>query len=137
MALSLPIYTSLCAAALVLLQLTLMILVGNKRRIYTLSLGDGGYADLLMSIRRHGNLAENAALFVVTLGLVELLIGSTTAVMVLATAFVVVRIAHAVGISMGDGLNAGRAIGAFGTLLTMGITAVLLTYHVLTYQVIV
>jgi uncharacterized membrane protein YecN with MAPEG domain len=65
-----------------------------------------------------------------------LVIGLTTTVTVLAIAFVVVRIAHAVGIPVGNGPNAGRAIGAVGTLLTMGITALLLTYHVLTYQVL-
>ncbi len=120
----LPLVTAMATGVLVLMQLFLMFLVGNKRLSYGQGLGDGGHQDLLLAIRRHGNLAENAALFLVALGLLEILIGSTLTVVLIAAAFVVVRIAHAVGLSLGDGPNAARFIGAFGTLVTMSGTAI-------------
>lgn len=113
----LPLYTSLTAAALIILQMGLMLPVGLTRFKHQQSLGDGGHADLLMAIRRHGNLTENAPLFVAVLALIEILTGSSIVVAIFGAGFVFARIAHAVGLTVGDGPNAGRAIGAFGTLL--------------------
>ena len=87
---TLPVVTSLTAALIVALQLALMLMVGFKRLELNQGLGDGGQQDLLIAIRRHGNLAENSALFLVTLALVEILGGSTMAVAIIGATFVVV-----------------------------------------------
>lgn len=129
---SLPFISALTASVIVVLQLTLMMLVGFKRLGYNQGLGDGGHGDLLMAIRRHGNLAENAALFVVTLALVELIGGSSMVVVGLGIAFVFVRFSHAIGLTISDGPTAPRAIGAFGTLIVMGGAALYLAFLVYT-----
>ena len=61
-------------------------------------------------------------------GLAEMLAGSTTLVLTLGVAFIVVRVAHAIGLSMGAGANPPRAIGAFGTLITGVIAAGYVAY---------
>jgi len=88
--------------------------IGQKQ-----SLGDGGYLPLSLAIRAHGNLTENAAIFVTTLSLLEMMGGNSVAVAVLGSAFLIARIAHAFGLSRTDEPNTGRLVGALGTLLTM------------------
>jgi len=129
----LPIYAALTAALLMFLQLTLMMLVGFARIRTTQSIGDGGDPELLMAIRRHGNLIENAPTFIAILVLLEMLAGTSTLILTLGLAFLAVRVAHAVGMSMGIEPNFSRAIGAFGTLaLSLG-TAGYLTWVVVSF----
>ncbi|MHA7820909.1 MAG: MAPEG family protein [Erythrobacter sp.] len=125
---TIPLYTALTAAFLILLQVGLMISVGTHR-LKGQFIGIGEDRDLERKVRRHGNLAENAGLFVAALALLELIVGQTPTVLVLCLTFVVARIAHAVGFSSlagshGDDLAGARRlfagarlIGAFGTLL--------------------
>ncbi|MEM7542520.1 MAG: MAPEG family protein [Pseudomonadota bacterium] len=113
---ALPVYASLTAATLLLLQLGLMLSVGLARVRHNQGIGDGGHDDLALLIRRHGNLAENAALFVAVLALLEILGGAPSAVLALGAGFVLVRISHAVGLSLGEGANAPRFVGAMGTV---------------------
>ncbi|MCC6710270.1 MAG: MAPEG family protein [Gammaproteobacteria bacterium] len=116
MNLQLPLYTALTAAVLLALQLGLMMSVGSRRLALKQGIGDGGNHALALAVRRHGNLAENAAIFVAALTLLELLAGRSTVVATLGAAFVTARIAHAIGLSMGDGPNVPRFIGAMGTV---------------------
>jgi uncharacterized membrane protein YecN with MAPEG domain len=90
--------------------------------------------------RRHGNLAENAAIFIVTLGFLELLAGSAGAVPWLAAAFLIVRAAHIFAFSSTAGSHGGesggrvfalcRMLGAIGTTAVGIVTAGLLLYRV-------
>ena len=112
----LPVYTAYAASILMIIQMTLMLMVGLSRGKHEQSIGDGGHEALLLAIRRHANLTENAPIFLITLGLLELVIGNTLMVMILAIGFVVARILHAIGLSIGADANAARAIGALGTL---------------------
>ena len=112
------------------LQMALMLMVGFARLRTNISIGQGDSEELLLAIRRHGNLAENAALFLLLLGLAEMIAGSTTVVLVLGVSFLIVRIAHAIGLSLGGGANPPRAIGAFGTLLAGIGAATYLAYGV-------
>ena len=123
-----PIYTALTASIILILQLSLMLMVGFARLRNDIPLGEGGNQELLQAIRRHGNLAENAPIFLLVLGLGEMLAGSTTLVLALGVSFIVVRVAHAIGLTMGTGANAPRAIGAFGTLLAGVVVAVYVAY---------
>lgn len=114
----LPIYSALVGSALMVLQLALMLMVGFARSRHQVNLGDGGNEQLLQAIRRHANLTENAPLFLMLLVMIEVIGGSGIAVASLGGAFVVARLAHAYGLSQGSGPNAGRAVGALGTLLS-------------------
>src|SRR5579864_1065114 len=105
MSLAPPAISALTAGVLVILQMALMLTVVLARRRARQSLGDAGNTDLLAAVRRHGNLAENAALFVAGFTLLEVLGGNRTLIMMMCVAFVGGRISHIVGLSMTKTLN--------------------------------
>ena len=82
------------------------------------SLGDGGNADLLHATRRHGNFAENAAIFVISLALFEMIGGERLTAEVFAGIFIIGRVAHAIGLSLKNTANLYRVLG---TVLTVGV----------------
>ncbi|HLH87719.1 MAG TPA: MAPEG family protein [Xanthobacteraceae bacterium] len=111
-----PYVSALTAGVLMVMQMALLYAVTVVRRRDRQSLGDGGHHDLLMAVRRHGNLAENAGLFVAGFALLELVGGGGLGHAVLCAAFVLARIAHAIGLSMKNTVNPLR-IG--GTVVTV------------------
>ena len=115
---NIPIYTAVSASIIMLLQMALMMMVGLTRQRTNTLIGEGSSEEMLLSIRRHANLTENAPMFLLLLGLGEMIAGSTTFVLSLGIAFVVVRVAHAIGLSLGSEPNPARVIGAFGTLVS-------------------
>ncbi|MBV1901487.1 MAG: MAPEG family protein [Kordiimonadaceae bacterium] len=112
-----PVISGYTASILAVLTVVLMMTVGNARRTTGINLGDGGNEDLLLKIRRHGNLIESAPLFLILLGLLEAVGGPTDAVIGLAIVYVVARLAHAYSLSGKDKPMAARAIGALGTVI--------------------
>ena len=119
--LSFPAVTAATAGALGILHVVLVLLVSAGRVKFNTGLGDGGNEALSRRIRMHGNLTENASLFLILLGIVELSGRSPHLVMLLGPLFVALRICHAYGLSIhfGPGPNAFRAIGAGGTALAI------------------
>jgi len=113
---SFPLTTAATAAALGILQTGLMMFVAIGRGKTSTGLGDGGDAGLLQRIRMHGNLAENAPLFLILLGLVEMSGAWAHWVPYLALIFIVARIAHPIGLYQSSGTSIPRAIGAMGTM---------------------
>lgn len=120
-----PTATGLTAGILGLLQAGLMLYVAAGRRRHKSGLGDGGHEALNRRIRMHGNLAENAALFIALLTLVELS-GATGFARIAGAVFVAARLAHAYGLSMafGPGANPPRFLGAVGTFGCIAATAI-------------
>ena len=114
---NLPIYTGLTVVAMLLLHLVLSFRVSAQRGKHEVDLGDGGVESLLLAIRAQGNFIENAPIFLIGLGLCEVLAGSNLVVASLAGLFVVSRLMHAIGLSRAPGPTKGRFIGALGTLL--------------------
>lgn len=124
-----PLYSAALGAFLIVLQVVLMLTVGLHRTRGTF-IGTGDDKDLERKIRRHGNLAENSGLFLAVIALLEILVGQTALVAALCILFAVARSLHAIGFSSLAGSHgqdltggrklfaAGRALGAFGTLLT-------------------
>ena len=121
-----PEITATTAAILMILQLLLMLSVGMYRTKAQVGTGYGDDHNLERLARRHGNLAENAAIFLITLALLELRIGSTTVVLVLAATFVGARLAHAIGFSSlaGSHLGQGNKLFLLMRMLGAGLTAV-------------
>jgi uncharacterized protein len=111
MSLTPPILSALIAGILIILQMGLMLSVVLARRRKLQSIGDGGNPELLAAIRRHGNFAENAAIFVAGFALLEILGGDRTPIMTMGAAFVVGRVSHVMGLSMKNTLNAFRIAG--------------------------
>ncbi len=121
---TIPIIAAAAGAILVILQALLMIAVGLHRIRNRIALGTGEDAALERKIRRHGNLAENAALFIVVLALAEMTVVPDDMIRIIAIVFILGRILHAIALSTVAGSHGSapgrlfrgmRAIGAFTT----------------------
>ncbi|MFN3232288.1 MAG: MAPEG family protein [Alphaproteobacteria bacterium] len=137
---SFPIITATLAAFLIILQQALMLSTGLHRAKAGIGVGLGDDPNLERKVRRHGNLAENAAILLIGLGLVEMYGAPTGAVMTFAIIFGVARLGHAIAFSSlagshgSDGSKlfvACRAVGATGTALGGIAMGVYLAYLVL------
>jgi len=110
-----PYVTALTAGVLLILQMALAFTVSGARGQRDTWVGDGGQEALLRAMRRHGNLAENAGIFVAGFLLLELSKFSPALLIGLCAAFVLARVSHAVGLSRPNTNNAFRLIGGVGT----------------------
>lgn len=124
-----PYVSALTAGSLIIIQMVLMLSVVMARRRNRQSVGDGGHQELLLAIRRHGNFAENAALFVAGFALLELVDGGQAALAIMCAAFVLARISHVIGLSMKQTVNpfrvGGVAVTAFvGVSLSLRLIAI-------------
>ncbi|MEM7210730.1 MAG: MAPEG family protein [Pseudomonadota bacterium] len=124
------------AAVLIVMQLGLMLSVGLHRASAKIGVGHGEDEHLHRKIRRHANMAENAPLFMIALGLAEMSGASAAYLAPIAALFVAARVSHALAftsLSGSHGPNSSvmfptlRAAGAFGTIGSgIGLTVVLL-----------
>jgi uncharacterized protein len=124
---TIPIYAAAAGAFLIILQAILMVSAGSHRIKSGINLGTGEDPVMERKIRRHGNLAENAGLFVAVLALAEMTVVPNIVVQYIAIAFVVARIFHAIALSSAVGAQGAegskffviaRVIGAMGTFLS-------------------
>lgn len=123
----LPVISATVAAVILILQMVLMVSAGAHRAKTGIGAGVGEDQNLERKVRRHGNLAENSALFIVALALAELIGAPANIVMAFGSLFVFARLSHALAFSSLTGSHGGegskiftlaRVIGAFGTLLS-------------------
>lgn len=113
-----PYITSITGGFLLVLQIILAVTVSGARNQLDIAIGDGGQNTLLRAIRRHGNLAENAGLFVAGLTLLELSNALPTLQICLCAVFVLARLFHAVGMSQANATNTYRLLGGAGTYIS-------------------
>jgi uncharacterized membrane protein YecN with MAPEG domain len=121
-----PYITAATAAFLAVLQMLLVLYVATGRGKYRTGLGDGGNASLLKRIRIHGNLVENAPIFLILLGLTEMSGQWAALVPWFALAFAVFRLSHAIGLMISAGPTPFRFVGVLGTFCAIVGLAVLL-----------
>lgn len=122
-----PLIAAMVAAIIIILQQLLMFTVGIHRARTSIGVGVADDQQLERKVRRHGNLAENSALFIATLALAEMLGAPQLIVIGFGGVFVIARVFHALGMGslagshLGEGsriFGALRGAGAFGTLLS-------------------
>ena len=94
--------TLLTAAAAVGLNIWLGWRISRLRHEYKVSVGDGGHESLLRRMRAQANFVENAPLFVILLGALELSGASRIGLAVIAMIFILARIAHGIGMDGGS-----------------------------------
>ncbi|MCK0070781.1 MAPEG family protein [Kordiimonas laminariae] len=111
--------TPFAAALLGMLQISLMIPVGRARGQIGVPIGDNGNTELLRKIRRHGNLTENAPIFLILLTLLEISNASKILVVIFAILFVTARISHVIAFSASETPAFFRAFGALGTIVSI------------------
>jgi hypothetical protein len=129
MPVALPVVSAITAGVLIVAQMALMLAVVLVRRRVRQSLGEAGDPALTRAVRRHGNFAENAAIFVGCLALLEMLGAARLFVVALAALFMLGRILHAIGLSQANTTNAWRVSGIFATVtagLVLGVRLVTL-----------
>ena len=114
-----PYITAATAATLAVLQMILLLYVARGRGKYKTGLGDGGHPGLIRRIRIHGNLAENAPVFLILLALVETSGQWAMFVPFFALGFVIARLCHALGLTISTGPSIFRFVGVIGTLAAM------------------
>jgi uncharacterized membrane protein YecN with MAPEG domain len=111
--------TGFTAAALAIL-LVLLALDTIRHRFRTrIPFGTGDDRSLTGASRAHGNLAENAPITLILIGLLEIGGVDRQILTIAAAAFVAARLLHAIGLYMQTGgpPPAPRAIGVVATLL--------------------
>jgi uncharacterized protein len=106
-----PIVSVFTAGLIILIQMALAFSVVLARRRARQSIGDGGDQELLLAIRRHGNFAENAAIFIACFTLLEIMGRGGTWLVILCAGFVLGRIGHMIGLSMKETINPFRISG--------------------------
>ena len=117
----LPWISALTAGVLLILQMLLMLSAGlNRGRSRRAVGGDGDNSDpeLNRRVRRHGNLAENAAIFIAGYTLLELLGETTLSLEIACGVFVLARLLHAIGFSFRNTANLPRVLGVVLTLVS-------------------
>ena len=123
-----PIITALTGSIVIIFPQILFLNTGLHRTSTGIGVGHGDDQNLQRKSRRHGNLAENSAIFLLLLALLELRVATAEPVLIAASTFVAARVFHAISFaslagSHTNGQGSGifvilRALGAFGTVLS-------------------
>lgn len=122
-----PIFSAIVGGMMLTAQTLLMLAVGMYRTKAGKGVGVEGDMKLERLVRRHGNLAENAAIFTVVLALYELLFGATVLALSIGAVFVLARLLHVFGFSSDSGSHLVDAKGAGRIYVLMRATGAGLT----------
>jgi hypothetical protein len=109
--------TALYAVILGVIAAALIGPIGPLRLKKQISVLDGGDAELLIAMRRHGNFTEHVPLALILMMIVELNGASGTLLHGVGIVLVLARIAHPLGLKVDDLTAKLRLVGAVGTLL--------------------
>ena len=109
--------TALYAALLAAVLVWLLVRLGLVRGKAGVSMLDGGNADLLLEMRRHGNFVEHVPLLLVLMAVIEVNGGSPVFLHAAGIAFLICRIAHPFGLRHDQVQTPMRLLGAGGTFL--------------------
>jgi hypothetical protein len=113
----LPI-TLATAAAAVFLNIWLGMRIGQFRARFKVSVGDGGHEPLLRRMRAQANYIESAPFVLILVAALEISDANRLGLAVLGAVYILVRIAHALGMEAAD-KRRFRQVGAMGTGLVM------------------
>ena len=120
---ALPI-TAIYAGLLGLIGIVLAAGSGWIRSKTGISLGDGGNAEQLLAVRRHGNFAEWVPMALILIAILELNGVPAVAIHLLGAALVLARIAHPLGLDIVEQSRAARGIGAGVTALVVLVASI-------------
>ena len=119
---TIPTTTAMLAAALIIIMMILKLSVGLYRGKVRVGVGTGDDLELERKMRRHGNLSENAALFVATLALAEIIGGSPFVITGFALVFFAARLFHIAGFSSQSGSHRADGFSPFLAMRFAGAT---------------
>ena len=110
-----PVITAATLGATIILQMGLAMRTSMGRLKFGRQTGDGAKAELMIRVRSHGNLTENASIILLALGLLEAKGEDAIGIAILATMFFVGRLLHPIGMAMKKAPNAPRFLGAMSS----------------------
>jgi uncharacterized membrane protein YecN with MAPEG domain len=114
----LPITLTIAGAA-ALVNIWLMIRVGQVRSSEKISVGDGGNEKVIRRMRAHSNYIESAPFVVLLVAAIELAsITSPTWLWIVSGLYLLGRVAHGVGMDDGK-FGKGRMVGTLVTMLVL------------------
>lgn len=119
--------TGLYVGLTIILAIILSARIGFYRAKLGISILDGGNMEVAQRMRVHGNMMETAALTLLAIGVIEINGAGSTLLHGLGIAYLLARIAHAIGLKHDNIRHPLRAIGAMGStlvMLTAGIVAI-------------
>jgi len=125
----LPITLTIAGAA-ALINIWLMIRVGQVRTSEEVSVGDGGNEKVIRRMRAHANYGESLPIILVLIAGIELAIGSETWLWAVSGLYLLGRVAHGLGMD-GGAFAKGRFVGTILTMLALlglGIFAIVIPY---------
>ena len=126
----LPITLTVAGAA-ALINIWLMIRVGQVRTSEKVSIGDGGNEKVIRRMRAHSNYIESAPFVLLLVAAIELASAtSPTWLWIVGGLYLLGRVAHGVGMDDGK-FGKGRMIGTIVTMLVLlglGIYAITIPY---------
>ena len=126
----LPITLTVAGAA-ALINIWLMIRVGQVRTSEKISVGDGGKEKVIRRMRAHSNYIESAPFVLLLVAAIELASAtSPTWLWIVGGLYLLGRVAHGVGMDDGK-FGKGRMIGTIVTMLVLlglGIYAITIPY---------
>lgn len=111
-----PIITATYGAVLALIYVGMTAYVIRARVIADINLGDGGDPQMLLAIRRHGNMAEYVPFALLLMGFAEVLGLASMWLHVAGLALVAGRLLHPLGMHIAEGNIAPRVAGTLSTL---------------------
>jgi len=123
---TLPI-TGLYIGLSILLAIILSARIGFYRAKVGISILDGGNMEVAQRMRVHGNMMKTAALTLLAMAVIEVNGAGSTMLHGLGIAYILSRIAHAIGLKHDNIRHPLRALGAMGStlvMLTAGLTAI-------------
>ncbi|WP_417611538.1 MAPEG family protein [Parasphingorhabdus sp.] len=126
----LPITLTVAGIA-ALINIWLMVRVGQVRTSEKISIGDGGNEKVIRRMRAHSNYIESAPFIILLVAAIEL--ASTTSpvwLWIVSGLYLLGRVAHGVGMDDGK-FGKGRMIGTIVTMLTLlglGLYAISMPY---------
>ncbi|MBA3053916.1 MAG: MAPEG family protein [Sphingomonadales bacterium] len=121
------------AAAAAVINFWLSVRIGQLRQTQGISVGDGGNDVIVRRMRAQLNFVENAPLFLILVGLVEMTGKGGTWLAPVGAVFMLGRVAHAFGMEE-NGPKWGRPAGALTAmlgLLGLAVVAVLIALGVM------
>jgi uncharacterized membrane protein YecN with MAPEG domain len=116
------------AAALGLLSILLSLRVVLGRGRHEVSLGDGGYDDLIVAQRAHGNFVEYVPLALLLIALNEFSGQPAWVIHALGAGLLVSRVLHPLGLATSFSIRPARAGGYALTLVVTLVASVLLLW---------
>ena len=125
----LPITLTVAGVA-ALVNLWLMIRVGQVRSKADVFVGDGGDEAVIRRMRAHANFGESLPIILILIAGIELTTGSTIWLWIVSGLYMLGRVAHGLGMD-GGAFAKGRFAGTIVTMLTLlglGVYAIAIPY---------